>query len=219
MTAVPFEDLRASAETASNVRKTLGAVVYIAPESAPLITTLVDATGKVTALPVGYEAFGLLTEDGISFEREIDEEEVRALGHVSAVRRDITGASRTVGFSALEYDKRIVRELADSIDLSTIKESATGEITYDVPDLPQKRHYRLLVIGRDGSLNSEILRAKFYPRVSTSSLPSEAWNSADPLAAEFQFTAYTDETAGFITREFLAGTGVDGVALGYKPAV
>lgn len=211
--STPFEELRAESENTGNVRKTLGAVVFIAPESADVIADLTDASGNLVTLPAGYAALGLLTEDGITFERSIETEEVRALGHLSAVRRDISSTERTVAFTAMEWDKRIVRELADAVDLSEATVNTEGEVSYEVPDTPQLRYYRLLVVGRDGSLDSEVLRAKFYPRVNVTGYPSETWNSTDPVQGEFSFTAYTDEDAGYVVREFL--TGVDAEALGY----
>jgi hypothetical protein len=202
MTAVPFESLRSQSEDSRNVRKILAAVAFLAPESATVPADITDATGNILALPVGYEPLGLIDESGFEFNNEVETEEVRALGHTSAVRRDITGSTKTISFSALEVDRRIVREAANGMDLSAEAPTATGDLVIDIPSTPNQRYFRLLVIGRDSEGDGDNIRAKLYPRVAASSLPSESWGT-DALAAPFEFTAFEDPDLGFIERDFL----------------
>lgn len=212
--SVTFNEARDASNDVSGVRKTLGAIVLIADEDAPVVETLTDASGNLT-IPAGYHGLGYLDESGITFERNIETESVRALGYISDIRRDITSAERTVTLTALEWDKPSIRELADAVDLSNVEVGDNGEVSYDIADVPSIKYYRMLVIARDGALDSEILRARLFARVSVTSYPSETWSNTDTVSGELGLTAYHDEEAGFTVREFLGGRGFDAAKYGY----
>lgn len=214
--APTFEELRAQSDNTNNVRKTLGALIFLAPLTSTLITTLTDVDGSVKALPDGYRSLGLFSRDGISFPRESESEPTEALGYMSPVREDISSISRQITATAYEVDNRMIREIADGIDLSGVT-AVNGEIAYDEPEVPVNRRWRLLAIGRDINKRTglDILRANFYPQVELNSMPGEDWGT-DALAQELAFTNYLDQDAGYARRRILAGPGLDPVALGYE---
>lgn len=210
-----FEELRMQSDNTNNVRKTLGALIFLSELTTPLLETLTDVDGSIKALGEEWFSLGLFSRDAISFARESDNEATEALGYLSPVREDISSISRTITATAYEVDKRRIRELADGTDLSAVT-VVNGEIAYNEPEVPVNRRWRLLAIGRDVNKRTgmDILRANFYPQVELNAMPSEEWGT-DALSQELAFTNYLDQDAGYARRRFLAGPGLDPVALGF----
>ncbi|MCZ4325671.1 hypothetical protein [Brachybacterium paraconglomeratum] len=213
-----FEELRSQSDRTNNVRKSLGALIFVAPLTADLILSLTSEDGAIAPLPDGYRSMGLFSRDAISFERETDTEATEAHGYMSPVREDITSISRTITATAYEVDRRLIREISDGVDLSAV-EAVNGEISYEESEVPVNKRWRLLAISRDINKRTglDILRANFYPQVELNSMPSEEWGD-DALSAELTFTNYLDEDAGYARKRFLAGPGLDPVALGFGTA-
>lgn len=217
-----FNELRQSAHNTNNVRKSLGAVILLAPMTTDPLETLVDESGALIDFSVvhpEYRSLGLFSADGLSFAKEAETVTTEAHGYMSPVREDISSISRTVTANALEPDKRLIREITDGTDLTGLAASAGGEIAYDEPEVPQNRRWRLIAISRDINKKTglDILRANAYPSVELTSLPTETWG-ADALVDELVFTSYLDDEAGYARRRFLAGPGLDPESLGFKPA-
>lgn len=217
-----FNELRQWAHNTNNVRKSLGAVILLAPMTVPLVETLVDETGALIDFATEhpeYRSLGLFSADGMSFAKEAETVTTEAHGYMSPVREDISSISRTVTANALEPDKRLVREITDGTDLTGLAASAGGEIAYDEPEVPQTRRWRLIAISRDINKKTglDILRGNAYPSVELTSLPTETWG-ADALVDELVFTSYLDDEAGYARRRFLAGPGLDPESLGFEPA-
>lgn len=201
-----FAELKTQADSPTQVRKVLEAVAFLAPEDAAEITSLTDATGKLVALPAQYVPVGIVTRDGYTFGGDTTTEPVDALGYAQPIREDITGYTRTVSFTAYEVFRKAVLELAYAMDLSAVTQALSGEVTFNRPALPAQRFYRLIVIGKDGSGDTEIYRAKFFPRVSLTSVPEEAWNTS-ALSFQITLSTYVDDALGTGEREFIAGPG------------
>ena len=213
-----FADIKKAADSTSKARKALEGVAFLAPESAPVITTLTDAEGELQALPPEYFPVGYVSTDGYTWGGDTDTEEVEALGYASPVRNDITKTTREVSFSAYNVYHANLLAVAYGMDLSEAKKAVSGEITFDRPALPDKIFYRLIVIAKDGSGANEIYRAKHNPRVSIVEIPEETWNASDAKAFEFKFAAEVDPLLGTAEREFIAGPGAKTQELGFKPA-
>jgi len=207
MTAMTFEEFQNSAENTKAVRKTLGAVLALAPEDAPVPGPLTSDGIRINALPNLYVPVGLLTPDGINFEREVNTETVEALGHFSPVREDITGGARRLTFNAYEVLNRRVVEVSEAIDLSAVTVDPEEGVSYEIPDVPNQVFYRALVIGYDGSTTNPWFDGRFFPRVSVTSFPSESWTKTDARTAEVGLTAYLDDELGYIEKRTHAGVG------------
>lgn len=202
-----FDEIKQTADNPNLVRKILEAVAFLAPEDAPAIDALTDTAGALVTLPTDYLPVGMVTPDGYTFGRETETADVPALGYAQPVRTDITRATRTVSFTALEAYRRQLLELAYGIDLSGVAQGSNGEITWDHPDRPLQRYYRLIVIGRDGAGDRQWFRGKFLPRVSISEFPEEVWNAEDPTQYEITLATYVDDVIGTGERDFIAGPG------------
>lgn len=201
-----FAEIKNQADSPKQVRKVLEAVAFMAPESAEFIDTLTDESGALKALPSDYFPVGIVTRDGYTFGGDTETEAVDALGYAQPIREDITGYTRTVTFQAYEVFRKEILALAYGMDLDTVTQAVSGEITFDRPPLPEQRFYRLVVIGKDGSGDKEIYRGKAFPRVSVTSVPEEAWNT-EALRFEITLSTYVDDEIGTGEREFIAGPG------------
>lgn len=216
MTEQTWAEFQNAAENAKGVRKTLGAALFLAPENAPVPGDLVDATGlKINTLPEEYLAIGLMAPSGIVHDRETGTEGVDALGHLSPIREDVSEDTRGVTFTALETVKANVVSLVEGIALPEV--SAQGLVKYEVPVFPQLQFYRCVAITFDGSLTEPWFESKFYPRVSVTSFPSEAWTKSDARSFEIGLRAYGDPELGYIKGEQKGGLGFknNAAALGW----
>lgn len=217
---VAFADMKAAADSPTHVRKILEAVAFLGPEDADEIEALTDASSVLTALPTTYQPVGLVTPDGYTFGGDTNTEAVEAMGYAAPVREDISSATRTVAFTALEAFRRPLLELAYGVDLSAVTKAVSGEIMFDHPARPLQRFYRLIVIGRDGSGANEWFRGKFFPRCSITSFPEEVWSAANPVQYPITLSTYVDDVVGTGERDFIAGLGSknSGTTLGFAAA-
>lgn len=213
-----FKATRAGVDNKNNVRKSLGAIAFIADVTEAPLETISGTAGTLATIPAPWRALGMFSEDGLSFTKEIEFEEVLAHGYKTYVRRDASSETHGVSLTALEVDRKVVAELRHGVDLSDVTPDANGEIKITVPELDNTREYRLLAISMDinKETGAEIYRAKQYRNISVSTFPEEAW-SADPVQAAFEFTAKADED-GVVLEEFVAGPGVVAEDLGYTVA-
>lgn len=220
MVDTTFQTVKTAADTPTLVRKILEAVAFLAPEDAAPVTLLTSpgVTGSIIqTIPTAYWPVGLVTPDGYKFGGDTKTDDVEALGYAAPVRTDITSATRTVSFTALEKWKRNLMGVCYGMDLSQVKQKLSGEIVIDHPDRPLQQFYRLLVIGRDGSGANEWLRGKWFPRVSVTSFPDETWSAATADQAQIELSTYVDDLIGTGERDFIAGKGAKAAsaALGY----
>lgn len=213
-----FNSIRTAADNRGNVRKALGAVLFLAPVTTDTVTSLTGVDKSLSTIPTEYVAVGLLGEDGITFSREADSEEVNALGYKSPVRKDFTSDVHSITATVLEVDKRAIAEVRYGIDLSKVKAGTNGEVSFDVPEIVASKQYRLLAISMDINKENggEIYRGKLYRSVEITEFPEEAWSS-DAMSLELTFEARPDDD-GITLTEFVAGPGLDATELGYTKA-
>lgn len=202
-----FAEIKSSADNPQGARKQLEIVAFLAPETAAPIESLTDGTGALQAIPEEYLPVGMISPDGITWGADTNVEEVEALGYSAPVRRDVTSVTRTVAFTALEAYRSNLMGLVYGMDLSAVAMSATGEVSFDLPDRPADIRYRFLAIGRDGSGDSEFFRGKFIPSVAISEFPEEVWSANDPTSYPITLSTFVDDELGTAQREFLAGPG------------
>lgn len=213
-----FNSNRASTDNTRDSRKSLGAIVLLAPLETELLDSIIDVDGTMVDLGslAGWESIGIFSEDGLSFTKEVEFEEVLAHGYRTYVRRDVSSETHAVTLNALAVDRKIVAELRTGMDLSgATVEPTKNEITYAVSEIEDLKNYRLLAISKDRNQKTgeEFYRAKQYRNVEVSTFPEENWNN-DPIAAALEFSAKADDDGVFYD-EFLGGPGADLVELGY----
>lgn len=190
-----------------NIRRPIFGGVFLAPDTAPLVETLVAANGQV-ALPAEYESVGRLSEDGLSFSTEMEVQEVRGWGSTSVLRRDIQSTDASLTFSMLE-SRRVAYEVHMGLDLSNVEMSADGEWKVTRPGQPSTKYWRAVAIGADGDGAQRFYMAKVFGRVSLTETDDETFQSSDEAPRMFQVTlgADEDDEAGGPYTEFLFGPG------------
>src|SRR5690625_2003989 len=122
---VTFASLQKQADEL--IRKGLEGSVFVAPYSEDTeITELMDEEGGLTALPAGYEDVGLITKDqGVSWSRDINTEDVESLGRSEPTRRDITSDVSGLEFP-MQETKALTLELYEGVSLADVVAVAAG---------------------------------------------------------------------------------------------
>lgn len=203
-----FETIQQGADNRNLVRKIQRAVALLAPKSVELPATLYTAGSLMDFEAAGWKPVGLVSSDGYSFSREMEKENIDALGYASPVRSDVTTVPRQVTFTALQKGIRHMLELTLGTDLSAVtQDPTTGEIVVDEPDLPVDAEYRLLVIGTDGATADNWVMGRGYGAVKLASGGSESWGREGAVSSEITLDVYTDDEIGVPVRHYIAGTG------------
>jgi hypothetical protein len=209
-----FSTIQQDADERNLIRKIQKAVAFLAPTTVELPETLFGVGGTLVDLKAaGFLPIGIVSPDGYEFGRDINKEDVTALGYASAVRSDITEVARSVTFTPLETGRKHMLELTYGTDLSGVTQDATtGEIVFEEPDLPVGQEYRLLVIGNDGPAADNWVLGRGYGSVKLASTDSQKWGTGDPVQQPLTFDVFTDSEIGTPVRHYIGGTG----ALKYK---
>lgn len=204
-----FDTIRQDSDNRNLVRKIQKAVAFLAPTTVPLPTTLFGVGGTLLDLKtIGWLPIGMVTPDGYEFGRDINKEDVTALGYASPVRSDITEVARSVTLTAMETGRKHMMELTLGTDLTaTTQTVANGEIVVDEPDLPVGKEYRLLIIGSDGPAANNWILGRGYGSVKLASTDSQKWGTGDAVQTPLTFDVFTDATIGVPVKHYIGGTG------------
>lgn len=198
----------AAADERGLVRKIQRAMAFIAPTTVALPESLYSTGSLVDLKTSGFLPVGLVSPDGYSFSREIEKEDVDALGYASPVRSDVTRVPRSVTFTALEKGRKHMLELTYGTDLSAVtQDAATGEVVFDEPDLPVNAEYRLIVVGEDGPAAANWVMGKGFFRVKLSGTAEEVWGREGAVSQQFTLDVFSDDEAGVPVRHYIGGTG------------
>lgn len=181
------------------------------------ITAIKDATGLL-AVPTGYEDVGYITKDqGASWTRDVNTEDVESLGAAEPTRRDVT--SDVTGLQVtMQESKRAVFELYDGQDLAGVTQDANGNVTWDKPDRPASIYYRGLALFKDGDGADAIYFARWLPRFQITDRAEQAWNEGTEVQYGITCTAFVDSTVGTSMRTFWAGPTATLTTMGFATA-
>jgi hypothetical protein len=197
------------------IRKALTGAVFVAPVSAPVITTLTTATGTapnqvidLTELPEGYEDLGYTTNDGAAFSVDTTTSEVESWQSVSPSRSDITAETTTMTVTAQET-KLLTLGLYTGVETAGLEAAAgTGELLIKKPQRPSASFYRLLSLAVDGSGDSEIWIAKFLPRAKITGRGEQSYaKTDDALQYPLTFQGFFDNAYGTAEGALFGGPG------------
>ncbi|MCU1566544.1 MAG: ArV2 [Pseudarthrobacter sp.] len=203
-----FATQMAAADERALIRKIQRAIGFLAPTTVELPTTLYSAGSLIDLKTAGFLPVGMISPDGWSFGRDIEKEDVDALGYASPVRSDTTRVARSVSFTPLEKGRRHLLELQLGMDLSGVTQNpTTGEIVMDEPDLPVNGEYRLLVLGDDGPATENWILGKGFGSVKLASTAEEVWGREGTASSQITLDISTDDEIGTPVRHFIAGTG------------
>jgi hypothetical protein len=215
-----FATIQADADERSLVRKIQKAVAFIAPMTVELPEALTGADSlPIDLKTAGFLPVGLVTPDGYSFGREIESEDVDALGYASPIRSDTTRVPRTVSFTVLEKGRKHMLELTYGTDLTGVTQGVNGEIVIDEPDLPVDAEWRLLIVGSDGPAANNWILGKGYGAVKLNATGEEVWGREGAVSQQLTFNVFTDDEIGVPVKHYYGGTGAKAsTVLGFTKA-
>jgi hypothetical protein len=193
------------------IRKAKSGSAFLAPVTATAIseTFVTGATAALATLPVGYVDLGWLSNDGMSFSRDVSTAEVTSFGSVSPTRSDVTSDTSTVTVTCQET-KLLTIGLATGIDTTAIKTptATTGAVMVRKPIAPTSKFYRLFCISKDDGDAGDIYIARFFPRAKVTSYAEQAFGGGDdPITWGVTMTGYPDSTLGFTEAWLFGGPG------------
>lgn len=199
------------------IRKAVDGSVFIAPISAPLITTLTTYTAAtatspavidLTTLPTEYKDLGWLTEDGAGFARDVATSDISSWGSLTPTRTDITADTTTISLTAQETNI-VTLGLSTGKDMSTVVPAAnTSEVDIKKAVAPSKSAYRLLALAVDRAPEGEIYLARFFPRAEVAGFGEESFSGGDnAIERGVTMTGKIDSAAGYSERWLFGGPG------------
>ena len=202
-------------------RKALVGAVLVADYATAALTDICTSGGALDAL-TGHVTLGKLSSDGLTLSNSQEKQESRGWGDTASPSRiDITSASSSMAFSAMETNAAVI-DAFWGVDQSAVTASATtGTVTFDTPPLPELRDKRVLGLFRDVNKSNglDIYLGVYYPRANISQNGDQTYVNNDltyPLTAQ----ALVDDTEGTAVRLFMGGAGLAGVLtdMGYTVA-
>lgn len=203
-----FDTQRQDFDSRALIRKIQKAIAVIAPKTVDLPESLYEGGSLIDLKAAGWLPVGIVSPDGYTFGREIESEDVDALGYVSPVRSDTTRVPRTISFTPLESGRKHIQQLKYGTDLSAVtQDPTTGEIVFDEPEMPVDEEYRLLVIGSDGAASENWILGKGYGSVKLTGGGDETWGQEGAVSSELSFSVFTDDEIGTPVRHYMGGTG------------
>jgi hypothetical protein len=201
-----FDDLRTASN--ENLWKALGCIVAVAPTSVAALTKtdVFSTDGKsLKALPAGWSQLGKVTEDMLSWARELEISEVRSGGEAEPGRSDVKSITKSLTTTVQEVNKTTLG-LIKHMDLSAVTADASGIVELTEPVRPRLRQMRLVAIGVDQGASGERYRVRQFARARVTETGEETWqNEDDSQSVELTFTAYKDSVLGYSTAEWIGG--------------
>lgn len=193
----------------SLVRKMLEMAVFVAPVTATDIATISNATNQLV-IPTGYTSVGIMSKDqGATITPSLDVSETGGYGYGQPIRRDTVSRTNQLAFTMTE-SKKIAFEVYYGIDLSAVKAAFGGpnELTWDHPDRPDTKYWRVLCLGRDGQGTNAIYHAEYFTKMTLADVSEQTFSETDALTWAVTMGADTDSAAGTPQRTFWGGPGL-----------
>lgn len=197
------------------IRKATGGSSFIAPATAPLITTLTAKTGTapnevidLVALPTGYEDLGYVTDDGFGFSSETSQSDITSFQSIQPTRSDLASETVTMTVTAQET-KALTLGLYLGVNAAGITPNATtGEVTIKRSERPSARDYRVLTIAVDETASGPLYVARYFPRARVTGKGEQSFAKGDnAIQYPFTFTGTRDTVAGTAEQWFFGGPG------------
>lgn len=204
---VTFEDLREA--QGKLIRKALGGLILVAPMTVPYPTEFfVDGGEKLVDFKsLGFKKLGWLTKgDGITFARETESAETESFGAQEPTRIDYTKDTNTVTFKPQETNKQVL-ELYHNKELSDVKVSSKGEISFEEDAVPESRYYRFIYIAKDGNKDNAFYIIKGMPKALVSEVQEQQWSQETEIQYGMTVKGTKDDDLGFALQHRFGGPG------------
>lgn len=197
------------------IRKSIGGAAFVAPITAPAITSITTKTGVspnevigLIELPVGWQSAGFLTNDGMAFSTETSTSDVESFSAVSPTRSDITSETSTLTLTMQQTMALSLELYTGALKAGMTPDAATGEVRIRKPQRPSSRSYRVLTLMVDGEGEDEIFIGRYLPRAKVTGKAEQAYSKTDAaLGWGVTFTGFQDAEAGTSEEHFFGGAG------------
>ena len=204
-----FKELQLEADERKLIRKVQRAVAFLLPADVDLPESLYEAGALIDIKALGGKPVGMVTPDGYSFGRDVENSTVDALGYASEVREDVVRVARSVSFTPLETGRKHMLELKYGVNLDDVTiDPDTGAFQFDEPDMPVNEEYGLIIVGADGPASDQWLLGRGYGSVKISESGEESWGSENPVGSSITLKILPDDATGTPVRHYFGGTGV-----------
>ncbi|GAA4928755.1 hypothetical protein GCM10023224_05050 [Streptomonospora halophila] len=157
-----------------------GGKCYIAP------TGSVTPTGMAAfSSAEGWRDLGLISTEGVNEAYEEERIERRPWGYKSAVRTDVSSATKTFSFTAWETNA-YTRALYDNVPFADVKELTGGVIHFPVKRPEGQRAYMLAIDSFDGTNHLRTI----VPKAEITTRGEQMNNAEEVIGYNFTWTAY-----------------------------
>lgn len=162
--------------------------MFVADDTAPLVTAPFDVSGLLQALPAGYQSAGSTDTAGLAIGRAITVAEVNIWQSVQPARSDVTGDKYTVKVKCEEVNP-VTLAINEGRKLSAISLTPFFTAKHDSQGTQPKR--RVLLLGED-TLRGVIMAVHFPNCVLTAMGSDQSLQRATEFQFDFQLDAYPD---------------------------
>lgn len=216
-----YNELHREAHNRLNLRKAQKSLCLIGRRSEVTVPdfTALDPGALPDFKEAGYNFAGRVTNDGFTFGREEETDEVSSHGLPEPGRIDTTGITRTISTTVQETFRRVIREIVKGADYSGITFNANGFLVLPEPDFPDHDDWSMILMFRDRNTatGNEIIFGREFGTVKLSNAGDEAHGTEGALQQELTWRVFTDDDSGTPYNEFYGGPGFVDLAesLGY----
>lgn len=198
--------------------------LFKAPMSAPIPAAITGMNGDVVELleldaDDGWVDMGLIgSDDAPTWSRDMDTEDLMAIGFRDAVRTEITQDVANLTATFLEKNRHVI-ETYDNVDLAGVTpDPQTGEIKWIRPsDAPLIRS-RYAAYGQDGSGADRVWMVKILTAGVIDSVDDQTWGGEGFLTWPVTLKGLVDTEVGTSMITYFGGPGVKAnlAALGFE---
>lgn len=217
-----ISEQRRASDTRDLIFKPNKAIGFVGFGETKIPESLYDENGELLDFKEeGFLPTGLVSSEGYTFSREVEREEITALGYTSPVLNPITTVPRTISFTPFEAVRKHLLEIEYGTDLSgTTIDPQTGEFVFDEPDMPVDLKFSFLVLGEGGSADNHAVHGKGYFEVELQGTAEEVWGNEGSNARQWTLNVYAGQESGVPVRHFFGGNRYVAHAdvVGFDPA-
>ena len=195
------------------IRKASGGSFFLAPTTATTITTLTSTDSSLTALPTGWRDGGLMTDEGMGWNRATDLSEITSFGQSSPTRTDVSSDTETVTVNFQETNKLTIALFTGATLASLVPDATSGELSIAKPLTPPQRSWRALGLAQDSYNGQDIYIAKYFPNATVTDFSDQAFSKGDEaIAWGVTLRAQLDSTLGYAVKWYFGGPGFKALA-------
>ncbi|NKR42003.1 hypothetical protein [Prescottella equi] len=188
--------------------------IYGMPMSVDPIQAITEgSSAQLAELPEGAFDFGLLLkDDAITLTREVEKDDINAIGYSNPVMSDFISDVSGIQFTGLEANRYNIQNNL-GVDLSAMTaDPVTGEVAFDQPAVAEILQLRYLLMAQFNTGVDRIYLARLLYCGEVAEMGEQTLSDAGgALTWPTKVNAMVDPVHGVSVRHFFAGPGWDRV--------